>query len=345
MHHRFRLLIPLALAAGCTPAEMGGREPRQAKVPAGYHRAVPTPIDPAVQAAARRQLVLALQSPEELVRAHALEVIADVGPNNPAPLVVPLLDDPSPLVRKAAAISAGRLKIAAARGAVLRLAAPKVSANDSADPNQPTYVQQARLAAIFALHQLGDARYTHEFELSARDPRPQIRGDTALLLEWIGNTSSTPLLTQMMTHDVSENVRLQAAEALWKMGDQRGEDFLITALQSGYISDVMVALMALAGPRDRRVFKNVFGFLTYDEHPEVSIVAARAAGQLGSDDGVGVAEAAAKDGDPLRRSLGALALGDIGRADSQPILAKLLDDDTPDVRLTAAAALLEIGKR
>ncbi len=342
-----RRAVLVALAAsviGCeSPGDKPGKDPAPHRPPEGFHPAQTTPIDGALQSAARQQLRAALRSSDELVRTHALETVADVALADLAPLVRPSLDDPSPLVRKAAAISAGRLKLAAAHDQLVQMVSAPAMVRNTNDPDQPTYVLQARMAAIFALHQLGDARWTHEFEQTAVDGRPQIRGDTALILELIGNTSAAPILYQMMKRDAAPNVRLQAAEALWKLGDGRGEDTLIQATVSSYASDRMIAVLALAGPRDRRVSRNVYGLLT-DDYPEVALVAARAAGQLGNDAGIGVAEKGAVSGDPMQRSLAALALGDIGRPDSQSILSKLLDDDHADVRLTAAGALLEIGQ-
>ena len=346
LHRSLLAALLVSAAAGCESAgEAVEKDPPPPAPPPGYHVADATPIDPQLQARARRELESALRSPDELVRAHALEAIADVGPAEPTPLVLPGFDDPSPLVRKAAAMTAGRLKLAAAHDRLLRMAQANIpAAADPSDPDQPTYALQARMAGVFGLHQLGDTRYSHQLEQTASDVRPQIRGDTALILELIGNTSAAPILYQMMRHDRAPNVRLQAAEALWRLGDSRALDTLVQATVSSYVSDRMVALLALSGPRDRRVLRNVFGLLT-DPYPEVGLVAARAAGQLGNDGGIGLAERGADSGEPMQRALAALALGDIGRADSQPVLAKLLGDDKPDVRLTAAAALLEIGKR
>ena len=103
----------------------------------------------------------------------------------------------------------------------------------------------------------------------------------------------------------------------------------------------MFCVLALAGPRDARVLQHIKGKLTSD-YPEISLIAARAAGMLGSDAGYGVAMAGAKSADPRQRVLAAMAFGDIGRTDAQPILAKLLKDDHQSVRLAAATALLEL---
>ena len=64
---------------------------------------------------------------------------------------------------------------------------------------------------------------------------------------------------------------------------------------------------------------------------------------VGSDAGYAIAQQGAKSKDARQRSLAALALGDIGRSDAQPTLAQLLTDrESPDVRLCAAKALLQL---
>src|SRR6185437_11829851 len=100
---------------------------------------------------------------------------------------------------------------------------------------------------------------------------------------------------------------------------------------------------------------HIEGQLTND-YPEVELVAARAAGMLGSDAGYGVALALIqqpvfdKKDDPeviARRTdqqhlLAALAFGAMGRTDAQPYLAPLLKDPNADVRVAAAQALLQL---
>jgi HEAT repeat protein len=66
-------------------------------------------------------------------------------------------------------------------------------------------------------------------------------------------------------------------------------------------------------------------------------------GQLGSDEGYGVALAAAKGNDSRQRFLAALAFGAIGRTDAQGTLRALMKDKDPRVRVVAAAAVLEIA--
>jgi HEAT repeat protein len=205
-----------------------------------------------------------------------------------------------------------------------------------ADDVSPT----VRLGAKFALHRIGDTRQTRDLEATARDPDPRTRGDTALVLGLLDEPTGVRILTPMLT-DSNAAVRLQAAESLWRLKDERGLETLVSASVSKFPDDQMIALLALAGPRDRRVLGHVRGALTSD-YDEVSLVAARAAGLLGSDEGMGVALRSVNSADPRQRLLAALALGAIGRSDAQDELAGLLKDSDPDVRLGAATALLRL---
>ena len=322
-------LVLLAAVAGCH----GGKDQLQRDFNHGKHLphvppAVATPIDPALQARAKAELHTALQSPDEFVRAHALEVVKNVPQPDSDAIVNTALLDRSSLVRKAAALTAGELKLQSTRDRLL------------ADVD--TAPLQNQMADVFALHRLGDTSRSHLFEHTALYADKYVRGDTALMLGMLGDKSAIPILVQLMSRDREALVREQAAEALWKLGDDRGLNELVGGTISAYPDDRMIAATALAAPRDTRVVGNVEGMLT-DDYPEVSLVAAAAAGRLGSDHGYGVALEGARSPDPRRRLLAAVAFGAISRPDAQPILAKLLDDPNADVRLAAAEAILQIG--
>ncbi len=145
-----------------------------------------------------------------------------------------------------------------------------------------------------------------------------------------------------MLRDREDSVRLQAAESLWRMGNQDGLRTLVSASASGYPDDQMIALLGLCWPKDERVLGHLRSALTAD-YPEVCVVAARAMGECGSDAGYPIAVEAAKSKDPRQRYRAAIALGAIGRSDAQGYLSDLLKDkDSPDVRLSAAQALLQL---
>jgi HEAT repeat protein len=308
--------------------------------PPAYPKAVSKPIDQSLQKAALAEIKSALHSTDPIIRSHALETIAEQNIVQDKQDVIDALSDKASLVRKSAALTIGQLKIAG----VEEKLQPLLNAEQTALPQDATQATQERLAAIFALHMLGDTSQSHEFEQSGFDPRPQVRGDTALILGLICDKSAIPLLQEMLRRDLDVNVRLETAEALWKMGDEKGEESLIEATISKYASDQMLALYALAEPHDTRLLPNIEGQYNND-YMEVRLVCARAAGMLGSDGGYGIVLEGAKSIDARHRALAALAMGAIGRTDSQPLLKTLLKDQDADVRIAAAGALLAIGHK
>ena len=331
------LLVSVLILAGCE----SNHEPIMPGKPTpapSFPRPVATSIDPALQASARAELQAGLASPDELTRAHSVEILKDLHLPGTDEMIVAKLRDPSPLVRKAAAFASGELRLKSAELILPELLATEANSND------PVSAEQERMAGIFALHRLGNTQFSHEFEKTAIDPRSHIRAETAFIFGLLGEPSATPILIEMLNKDTDGNVRMEAGEALWRLGDERGEDALLAATISAYASDQMIALLALAQRHDTRVLGHIEGLLN-SEYLEVSLVAARACGMLGSQDGYGVAMEGQTSADPRQRALAAMAFGAIGRTDAQPRLEKLLKDKDTDVRLAAAGALVQIAEK
>ena len=284
------------------------------------------PIDVGLQGYAKQEIMTAAVANNGLVRAHAIEAMKDGLGEAAGPAIIQALSDGEGIVRFAACLAAGELRLRDAANQLLVL-------SDDRDP-------AVRLGARFALHRLGDYRQSQDFGAFSKDFDTRMRGNTALVLGLLGERTADKILRPLL-RDRSPAVRLQASEALWRLGDVQGRDNLISATISGYPDDQMIAILALAAPRNRNVIAHVRGALTSD-WDEVSLVAARAMGMLGSDEGYGVALKGAKSADPRQRHLAALAFGAIGRTDAQPVLAQLLKDPDPDVRLAAATALLQL---
>jgi HEAT repeat protein len=294
------------------------------------------PIDPALQSQAAEVLKSSLISTSPVIRAHAVETAEKVYRDKAASAILAALSDPEPVVRFAGAIAVGDLKLTAGRDEVFK------HLNDG-DPN-------VQVAVRFALHMLGDTKYSHDLEKFARDPEKGVRGNTAFVLGRTGNASAATILL-FLERDREATVRLQAAEALWRLGDDRGLRTLVAASVSGYTDDIVVAMLALAGPKLPAIRGHLQDGLT-SEYPEIALVAARALGQLGFDSGFGVAVNAAQSREPARRYLAAMALGDIGRPDGQDALKLLLAEKDnggfptgEDIRLAAACSLLQIGNK
>jgi HEAT repeat protein len=319
---------------GCMSRPEPGKVLPAPPPPPAYPAATAVPIDPALRAAAQKELAEASHAADPFVRAHAIEAAREVmgGVGSAASLdqgiILRGLTDREPVVRFAALMAAGELRVKDARGPALSLA------ND-ADVN-------VRVAARFCLHRLGDTRLSHDLEKTVRDMDPHLRCNTVVALGRLGEPSALKVL-RATRKDPDAIVRLQVAEAMWRLGDEDGLNTLVGYTISRYPDDRMVSLLALAGPRDSRVSGHLYGSLT-TEWAEVNLVAARGLGMLGSDAGYGVAMTNVKSTDPRLRHLAALALGAIGRSDAQPMLADLLKDAEPDVRLAAATALLELKR-
>jgi len=291
-----------------------------------YPEPHPVALDQGLSAAAKTVLADALVAPETEVRVHAIEAIRLTDPQEHSADILHAMRDPQPQVRFAAALAAGDLRLQESRSILLEMAS-------DTSPN-------VRVAVLYALHRLGDTHLSHELEAFARDASPLVRGNTAMVLGMLGEPTALRIL-KVMRLDQNPAVRQQASEAMWKLHDQAGLEDLVALSLSKHPDDQMIGLIGLAEPRDSRVRQRVRNGLTAD-YPEVTLVAARAMGMLGSDEGYGLALQGANSADKRQRQLAAFAIGAIGRPDSQPQLRKLMADPAPDVRLAAATALLQL---
>jgi HEAT repeat protein len=236
------------------------------------------------------------------------------------------LQDQDALVRFAATMAVGEIRLEEAQGLVLRLL------NDKSP--------HVQIGAIFALHRLGNVQYSSGLEEALNSPEAEVRANAAFALGRLGEPSAVRILRPAL-RDRAVEVRLQVAEALWRLGDEDGLRYLVAAGLSGHPAHQMVGLLGLAGPRDARVIEHVRAGKESD-YLEVVLVAARALGMLGSDEACVVAMETTRSGDARQRYLAALALGAIARVDAQDWLAPLLRDADPDVRVAAAAAILQL---
>jgi len=326
----FALSIAFSAVIGCGGGQkMGKLPPPPPTIPK------PPPkkdvlVDPALRDRARAEIEKCFTSNDPVLRANAIESAQDGLADQASDLILQGLSDREPLVRFASAMAAGKLRLQAARAKLLTM-------TGESDPN-------VAIGVRFALHRLGDARLTHALEKYAADPDPQVRANTALVLGLLEEPSAIKVLSAM-NNDRSPAVRWQVAEAMWRLGNEEALKTLVAGSVSQYVDDQMLCTLALAAPKDQRVAAHIRGKLAYESGSgweEVSLIAARAMGMLGSDDGYNVAAEGVRSQDARQRQLAALAFGAIGRADSQPYLEKLLSDQSQSVRLAAATAILQL---
>jgi HEAT repeat protein len=341
---RIGLTLLALLIAGCMSD--ADRKPHP-KFPPKYPRAVPTPIDPALQAKASAELASALASDDDEIRCNGIETLKDTTPAGYQSRLAAGLADRSLLVRKAACFSIGELKLTALKD---QLKGPLNDLDELPPGSSPEMVElatQERVAAIFALAACGEFEHAHDLEMYARDPRERVRRDTVYALGLLGNKTALPVLADVLHNDVKKYVRVLAAEAMWRLGSEEGLKALVTATISSEPGLQVEALLGLALPRDSIVLMNVRAH-TGDDVPdayfEAGLMATRACGLLGDDIGYGVALKGADSKDWRQRVMAAYAFAAIGRPDDQPVLAKLLGDRDPRVRIAAARAVLMLER-
>jgi HEAT repeat protein len=290
---------------------------------------VDVPVDPTLMASARRQVTTALQSSDPLLRSQAVEALRSAPDATATNQIIAALGDRDRGVRFGAAMMAGELGIKPAYAKLRQLA------NDP-DPS-------VDIAALFALHKLGDTTRSQEIGQAALSKDPTVRRNVALVLGMLGERSAIDKILRRLRVDPDPLVRQQALEAMWRLGDEDAIKPLVALTASQYADDKIIGAMALAAPRRQLVREHVRGLLAGDAvQLEVSLVAARCMGMLGSDEGYTIAKGAISSKDPQQRFLAALAFGTIGRADAQDELKPLLSDPVPNVQLAAATALLQI---
>ncbi len=305
----------------------GPAEFRPARAVPPVAPAVNEMVDVALREEAQRIIETLATDRNFNIRANAVETAQkNLPPAVSRPIAIRGFSDEAPVVRFAAAVAAGDLKLQDTKPVLLKLAY-------DTDPS-------VRLAARYALHRLGDSALTQEMLYGLRDDRPGVRGNTVMLLGMLGEKSAIAPIRRIIT-DRSPTVRLQLHEALWRLGERQSVEELVIFSMSKFPDEQVVSLIALAQPRDQRVTEQLSGWLV-DDFPEVTLAAARGLGMLGSDEGYGVAMRFIKSKEPRQRAMAALALGEIGRIDAQSRLKPLLADPSADVRLAAASAVLKL---
>lgn len=325
------LATTLALGfCGCTEKTNHGEEglklTRPAPKPPEYPKAQAQPLDQALRTRAANQIRASANSQNAFCRAHAIEAARYLPIDSSRELLLKGTADAFSVVRFASLMTAGEIRL------------PQIAPPATSLVNDPDASVQA--AAVFALHRIGDVRYSHKLEEMASHPDRQVRANTALLLGLLGEKSGEKILRYQL-HDSDPAIRLQASESLWRLGFEDALESLVIGTISRYPDDQMIAATALASQRNPRVAEHLRGMLT-SAYPEVALVAARAMGMIGSDEGYGVAAKYITSNDPRQRQLAAMAFGAIGRIDAQKMLGKLLDDTDEDVRIAAASSLLQL---
>jgi len=290
-----------------------------------------------------------LTSENPVVRAQAIEAIQDAPWPEAMRYVQSALADPHRGVRFAACMALGHTRYAAAKPML------EAALKDPSD--------SVRAAAIYALHRLGDTRYTTQLaELLLRNPSEEVRRNAAFILGELGEPGATIVLRRAL-RDKDVAVRWHALEAMARLGDKNAIDQLMLFAHSGYGDERLIGILALGRVRDRKVIPALQDMLKRDNPLEVKLAAIRALGQHGIRTGQQIARRALRWRPPRTRasqvtlpepedvritrirSMAALALGEVGGPEDIPPLLQRMRSDDPRVGVAAARAILRITAR
>jgi len=274
------------------------------------------------------------------VRSNTIEVVASTKTIALMPLVQQLLKDDFVPVRFAAALAVGDIQY--------RLAERQVRALlQDEDEN-------VRIAAAYALGRLG---YPENFEIirkAAASSDQTVRANAVMLLGKSGNENNLRLLYwALRDKDSDDKVRLQAVEAIARLGDEQIFPKLWTMLISAYADDRVMGVKAV-GALGTEKARDVLITKLDDDILNVRIAAAEQLGMLGNNTGEQqilnvFTKNLTADLDKQDRErvnvLTALAIGRIGTKRLTKFLPQLLENESKLVRIAAAKAVFHCTMR
>lgn len=290
-------------------------------------------------------------SDEPVVRMQAIEAMQEIAPREGLPYIEGNIDNGYAGVSFAALMAVGTLREASV---VERI---RTRAED-ADPS-------VKIAALFAMHQLGDHKRTGELsELLMKHRDARVRANAALAIGRLKEPGSARVLHAALKREQKDAVKMQILEALALLGDSDGIERLRFYGYSAVPDQSALALMLLANAGANEA-EELFRYrLDFADQPEIKLQAARGLGRLGHDDGLDLALAYLFFNSPDRRrkndppeqqikrirALAALALEAIGNPQALSALQRAFHQagQSDLVRLAiarAAVALIDQGPR
>ncbi len=241
----------------------------------------PQPLPPEHHDSFRQAAIECLEaaafSDSPALRMHAIEAFKEVAPEEGmGRLAIPLnIENEYPGASFAALAAVGEIRPRMDE-ALLDLIRTRAESQD----------KHVRMAALFALHRLGDPTRTSELAtFLLDDPDPKVRANAALLIGRLGEKKHVRLLRKALRHERKTLPMLQILESLAGLGDGHA---ITRLMQDGYSAvpeQSAVGLMMLANAQ-RHEAEDIFRFkLHAGEEPEVRLQAARGLARLGYCDG------------------------------------------------------------
>lgn len=310
-----------------------------------------------VQAASREE--------DPFLRANAIEAMQSV-PERAQPMAQLGLDDDQAVVRFTALVTIGKMQLRDLGPAAKRL---------MDDPNA-----SVRAAAMFAAKRCGmDVDISEMAELMA-SPDPSVRSNVVMLLGMMDDPSALPMIQAQSRVPMPNQrvdklrralVRVQVAEAEVRLGEQDALSPLRAAAYSEFDEVRVLAVTMLGRLRDASAETGLMAMVEQKDKPiELRLAAAAAVSQIGGratvkrlmEDTGYVVEACGSD-NPVLRGQAVMTAGSLDTArrriykqllpsdppkiwrlfesrDMVDLMARLMADADPQVKLSAAAAVL-----
>ena len=276
-----------------------------------------------------QEILDASRSEDHFIRANAIEACQSM-PERALPMAQIGVQDPSPVVRFAALVTIGKLK--------LDTLGP-IAAKHVQDPNE-----SVRAAAYFAAHQCGQEVNPTRLARLLQSEDPGVRGNVAMLLGLMGERSAVPMLIDIPTrhpmHRASAAdqalVHIQIAEAAVRLGDMQQ----LNALRAGMFSEFddvrLMTVLMLGEIEDHRMITAIEPLL-HKPPLELQIAAARAMAMLDKPDGLPVLLEGARMDEKLVRDRARQVLDQAKRQNQRidPSASLLLDDPAEQTRVAA----------
>jgi len=312
-----------------------------------------------------KQLRTASRDKDPFLRANAIEAMQSL-PDRALPFAQLGLEDEHPAVRFTALVTIGKMRLRELGPAALR-------ALGDPDPS-------VRAAAMFAARRCGQEVDISEMAQSLASPNPSVRGNVVMLLGMLGDPSALPMIESQakvpMPNQQVDKLRrtivhVQIAEAQVLLGDPDAISPLRAAMFSEFGEVRVLAVTMLGRLRDASSETAMMAIVERRDQPiELKLASAEAVSHIGGRAAIkellqqsGFVLQSCGSDNPVLRAQAVITAGALDSArrrvyqellPSDPphiwrlfedtgmveAMGRLLEDPHPQVRLSAAAAVL-----
>ncbi len=318
----FGLVFVGFVCAGCTPEQT-------------RRSAAPAEKPPQVQLLKPRAMIIlenGLKSKAPHVRTQAIEIAARTRQKDMLPVITKLTTDPVTPVRFSATVALGDMRCFSCENIIRK------SLNDP-DVN-------VRIAGAYSLIKLNNPQYIDHLRAATKSSNQTVRANAALLLGKLGDPANTPLLYEVLNaKDSSDKVRLNAVEAIARLGDERMYRSKLWALQISKFADDRVIGIQGMGALNTTESRNAIATMLQDDVPEVRLAAAEQLARLGDNRGEELIFEYFKTNPDLNKAdiasqMATMAIGYLKNDQLNAFLTKALDSQSPYIQLLAAQSVL-----